>query len=497
MTKKIKKILMSNRGEISLRVLKTCREMNIQMVSVSTPEEKDYPHAKEADQNLCLGSGPLSETYLNMDKLISLALDSNCDAIHPGYGFLSENPIFAKKVVDAGLIFIGPQPEVMILMGDKQSSKKKMQSIGVPLIPGYHGDDQSQKTLLQEAQKIGLPLLIKASAGGGGKGMRIVRSMEEFVDALEGAKREAQNAFGDDKVLLEKFIENPRHIEIQVFSDTHGNHLHLFERECSIQRRYQKVIEESPSPFLTPELREKICAAAVKITSEINYKGAGTIEFMADHDGFYFLEMNTRLQVEHPVTEMVTGLDLVKWQILVAQGEKLPLKQGQIVQKGHAFEVRLYAENADQEFLPTTGPLLAWGKTMLRDVRLDTGYNAGNDVGMNFDPMLAKLVVWGSSREEARLKTIQALQQVGPLGLVTNNTYTQRVLKHPAFIKGETWTHFLSTHSQELQPKEPADETLAKALALSLIGFDEGRSRVQGQAVQLDVWDRLAGFRNV
>lgn len=499
-TTKIKKILMANRGEISLRVLSTCREMGIPMVSVYTNDEADLPHATKADQSVCLGSGALSQTYLNQELLIQVARDTGCDAIHPGYGFLSENSTFARKVSEAGLIFIGPSPESMELMGDKQASKVKMKDLGVPLIPGYHGEDQTLATLQKEAQKIGPPLLIKASAGGGGKGMRIVRDLNEFESSLDSAKREAMNAFGDDRVLLERFIENPRHIEIQVFSDSHGNHLHLFERECSIQRRYQKVVEESPSPFVTQEWREKFCEAALKITRGLNYLGAGTIEFMADKKGLYFLEMNTRLQVEHPVTEMVTGLDLVKWQILAADGQKLPLAQDEIQQRGHALEVRLYAENADNDFMPTSGPLLAWGKSLLRHTRLDTGYAEGNDVGTGFDPMIAKLIVWGEDREEARKKMIQALKNYGPLGLMTNNAFLQRVLAHPKFISGETWTHFLQTHKDELKPEETSDEQMAQALAYALLREKSRPStRTSGQMSatgSVGPWVELLGFRN-
>jgi len=497
-TQIIKKILMANRGEISLRVLSTCREMDIPMVSVYTESEADLPHANEADQSVCLGAGALSETYLNQELLIQVAKDTGCNAVHPGYGFLSENAHFARKVSDAGLIFIGPSPESMELMGDKQASKFRMKELGVPLIPGYHGSDQSVRTLKDEAKKIGTPLLIKASAGGGGKGMRIVRELNEFESSLDSAKREAMNAFGDDRVLLERFIENPRHIEIQVFSDSHGNHLHLYERECSIQRRYQKVVEESPSPFVLDEWRAKFCEAALKITRGLDYLGAGTIEFMADAKGLYFLEMNTRLQVEHPVTEMVTGLDLVKWQILAASGEKLPLSQEQIVQRGHALEVRLYAENADNDFMPTSGPLMAWGKSILRHTRLDTGYTDGNEVGTGFDPMIAKLIVWGEDREEARLKMIKALKSYGPLGLLTNNAFLQRVLEHPKFISGETWTHFLETHKDELRPPEVGDHQMAKALGYALLrsssrpGSPAQTSRLRTEGP----WQELVGFRN-
>ncbi|MBC7429303.1 MAG: ATP-grasp domain-containing protein [Bacteriovorax sp.] len=498
MTKKINKILIANRGEIALRVIQTAHEMGIKTVTLYTDEEINLPHASAGDESFNLGSGALKDTYLNQEKIIGIAQSCGADAVHPGYGFLSEKSSFAKKVREAGLIFIGPSPESIDLMGDKKTSKTKIQELGVPSIPGYHGDNQEISFLMKEAKKIGLPVLIKASAGGGGKGMRIVYDESEFQSALEGAKREALNAFGDETVLLEKYITSPRHIEIQVMSDQHGNHFHLFERECSIQRRYQKIIEESPSPAVTPELRKKMTEAAIKITSGINYEGAGTIELILDTDGsFYFLEMNTRLQVEHPVTEMVTGLDLVRLQITVAQGDKLPFTQNDLKQRGHAIEVRIYAEDPDNEFLPSIGLIKKIGKTTVRDTRLDCGYIDGNAVTISFDPMLAKLISWGESREVAARKLNLALNDILFLGLKTNRDYLKRILTLPEFHNGETYTHFVKTYEDKLQKKTPSKEQTAMAVAAFLLKKNQSSSNGQSAVKANNVWESLSGFRNI
>lgn len=493
--KKIKKILIANRGEIALRVILTAREMGIKTVTLYTDEEKSLPHTTAGDESFCLGSGALKDTYLNQQKIIDIAKACGADAIHPGYGFLSEKASFARLVRDSGLIFIGPTPESIDLMGDKKRSKIKIQQLGVPSIPGYHGDNQEVIHLISEAHKIGFPVLIKASAGGGGKGMRIVERESEFQAALEGAKRESLNAFGDDTVLLEKYITSPRHIEIQVMSDQHGNHFHLFERECSIQRRYQKIVEESPSPAVTTGLRAKMTEAAIKITSGIDYIGAGTIELILDTDGkFYFLEMNTRLQVEHPVTEMVTGLDLVQLQILVAQGEKLPFKQDEITQKGHAIEVRLYAEDPDNDFLPSIGQIKKIGKTSLRHVRLDCGYVDGNEVSISFDPMLAKLISWGENRNLAADKLDLALNEVVFLGVKTNRDYLKRILGLSEYREGLTFTHFVKTYEEKLKPKMKTKEDRALAIAAAIFN---GKTNDLSATKNLDVWNGLMGFRNI
>ena len=492
--KKLKKILIANRGEIALRVLKTCREMGIKAVTIYTDEETHLPHAKAGDESVNLGTGPLKETYLNHEKLIEIATKLGVDAIHPGYGFLSENATFCQKVAKAGIKFIGPSPEAMTLMGDKTGSKRKMEEIKIPLIPGYHGDEQNADFLKKEANKIGYPVLIKASAGGGGKGMRVVDQESDFNEALEAAKREAMNAFGDDRVLIEKYIRNPRHIEIQVMSDQHGNHTHIFERECSIQRRHQKIVEESPSPALDAKLRAEMSEVATKISKSINYEGAGTIEFILDGDvpgAFYFLEMNTRLQVEHPVTEMVSGLDLVRLQILVAQGEKLPYTQQDLIQRGHSIELRIYAEDPDNGFLPSTGKIHYVGETK---ARLDTGYADGNEVTISFDPMLAKLVVYGATREDAVAAALAALKEIPFLGVITNRDYLSRILNHKKFLSGETFTHFVQTYKEELAPTELTESEMAQVIAAHFLSSHNAQT-VVSMNTQTSAWERLTGFR--
>ena len=494
---KIKKILVANRGEIALRVLKTAREMGIKVVTVYADDDKNLPHALFADESYSLGSGTLADTYLNKAKLIEVTKKSGADAIHPGYGFLSENEEFARMVEGAGIIFIGPTPESIVLMGDKIGSKKALEKIKIPLTPGYHGDDQSEDNLVKEAKKIGYPILIKASAGGGGKGMRIVHEDSELLESIRGAKSEGLKSFGSDKVLIEKYVVNPRHIEVQLMSDTHGNHLHFFERECSIQRRYQKVVEETPAPNMSQEVRLKICETAVEIAKGINYRGAGTVEFIMSQDGsYYFMEMNTRLQVEHPVTEMVTGSDLVKFQIMVAQGDKLPVKQSDIKQKGSAIECRIYAEDPDNNFMPSIGKIERIGTPTLRDVRLDCGFLDGTEVGVNYDPMLAKLVVWGETREIAISKSIQSLDEVLFLGVKTNRDYLKRILAHKDFVKGNTHTHFIPDHKAELEPSALSSDDVAALIGA--LSFSQTKKVVSSGSVALNrtPWTELTGFRN-
>lgn len=496
---KIKKILVANRGEIALRVLKTAKEMGIKIVTIYAEDDKNLPHALFSDEAYSLGQGPLSETYLNKHKIIDIAKKSGADAIHPGYGFLSENAEFCSMVEKAGIIFIGPTSESIILMGDKIGSKVALEKINIPMIPGYHGDNQDVSFLETKAKEIGFPVLIKASAGGGGKGMRIVHEESELRDAISGAKSEALKAFSNDKVLIEKYIVNPRHIEVQLMSDTHGNHLHFFERECSIQRRYQKVVEETPAPNLSDDLRKRICETAAEISKGINYRGAGTVEFILTPDGkFYFLEMNTRLQVEHPVTEMVTGHDLVRYQIIVAEGEKLNLKQSDIKQNGHAIECRIYAEDPDNDFMPSIGKIDRIGVPTLRDVRLDCGFLDGTEVGVNYDPMLAKLVVWGESRELAISKTIASLDEVLFLGVKTNRDYLKRILAHKEFVKGHTHTHFIPDHKAELSAKEFSQDNFADLIAALAFGESKrgsGKVVMAGASSQTP-WTTLTGFRN-
>ncbi len=493
---KIKKILVANRGEIALRVLKTAKEMGIKVATVYAEDDKNLPHALFSDEAYSLGSGVLQDTYLNKKKLIEITKKCGADAIHPGYGFLSENEEFARMVESAGIIFIGPTPESIILMGDKIGSKKALEKIGIPLTPGYHGDDQSEETLMREARKIGFPVLIKASAGGGGKGMKIVHQESELAEGIRGAKSEGLKSFGSDKVLIEKYVLNPRHIEVQLMSDTHGKHLHFFERECSIQRRYQKVVEETPAPNMSQELRLKVCQTAVEIARGINYRGAGTVEFIMAQDGqFYFMEMNTRLQVEHPVTEMVTGHDLVKYQIMVAQGQELPLKQDDIKQKGQAIECRIYAEDPDNDFMPSIGKIHRIGTPTLRDVRLDCGFLDGTEVGVNYDPMLAKLIVWGETRELAIAKSIRSLDEVLFLGVKTNRDYLKRILTHKNFIAGFTHTHFIPDHKEELRPKDLSDTDLADFIAAISFASFKNSAKTSVDTIR-NPWTELTGFRN-
>jgi 3-methylcrotonyl-CoA carboxylase alpha subunit len=493
---KIKKILVANRGEIALRVLKTAKEMGIKVATVYAEDDKSLPHALFADESYSLGAGALADTYLNKAKLVEVAKRCGADAIHPGYGFLSENTEFATMVEGAGLVFIGPTPESIVLMGDKIGSKKALEKINIPMIPGYHGDNQDDAFLSQKAMEIGFPVLIKASAGGGGKGMRIVHEESELIDSIRGAKSEGLKSFSSDKVLIEKYVVNPRHIEVQLMSDTHGNHLHFFERECSIQRRYQKIIEETPAPNLSQELRLKICQTAVQIAAGINYRGAGTVEFILAPDGhYYFLEMNTRLQVEHPVTEMVTGYDLVKCQIMVAQGDKLPMKQMDIKQKGQAIECRIYAEDPDNNFMPTIGRIDTIGVPTLRDVRLDCGFLDGTEVGVNYDPMLAKLIVWGEDRKLAISKTIHSLDEVLFLGVKTNRDYLKRILGHKDFIAGQTHTHFIPDHKSELAPDELNQDHFASLIA-ALSFSQKKQTFIGGQEALTNPWTTLSGFRN-
>lgn len=489
----IKKILIANRGEIALRIISTCREMGIKTVTIFTEAEKDYPHAFFSDESYNLGSGPLSSTYLNQNLIIQIAKEAKCDAIHPGYGFLSENSNFVRLVEKSGLIFIGPSAESMEIMGDKIGCKLKMAEWKIPLIPGYNEENQDSSFLEKKAKEIGLPILIKASAGGGGKGMRLVRDIKEFQSSLEGAKREALAAFSDDRVLLEKYIENPRHIEVQVMGDSHGTFLHFFERECSIQRRHQKIIEETPAYNLPNTIRDQITQTAVSLISKLKYLGAGTIEFiLADTGEFYFLEMNTRLQVEHPITEMVTQTDLVRLQILVAEGKKIPFTQKDIEQKGHAVEVRIYAENPDAGFLPCVGKILHIGVPTLKNVRLDCGFLEGNDVTINFDPMLAKLISFGANRDISLDKMIHSLDEITFAGVKTNRDYLKRILSTNEYKQGLLTTNFVEIYKEILKPISLTDEQ--KALSFAALLLTENKTEDFGSP---GPWEILKNFRNI
>ena len=429
------KILVANRGEIACRVIRTCRALSVRTVAVHSSADAHALHVEMADEAYEIGGPRPADSYLRGDRIIEVALASGARAIHPGYGFLSENEDFARAVEAAGLVFIGPTPEAIEKMGLKDRAKAILEKAGVPVVPGYHGENQDDAFLAQQAAKIGFPLLVKAVAGGGGRGMRLVANAGEFDAQLAAARREAKGAFGDDRVLLERFVKEPHHIEFQVFGDAHGNCVHLFERECSIQRRHQKVLEESPSPFLDEELRHRMGKAAVAAAKAIGYRGAGTVEFIVGADRqFFFMEMNTRLQVEHPVTEMITGEDLVEWQLRVAAGEELPLRQDEILTGGHAIEVRLCAENPSNGFLPETGRI-----AVLRtppeapDVRLDTGVREGDTVSVFYDSMIGKLVCWGDNREEAARRLRDALARTEILGVRTNLAFLERLVAHPAY----------------------------------------------------------------
>ena len=445
-----KKILVANRGEIAVRIIKACQEMKIQTIAVYSEVDKKAPHVLIADESVNLGDPIPVESYLNISKIIKYALDLGADAIHPGYGFLSENPDFALSCQDKKIKFIGPSPKVISLMGDKIAAKKTMEKAGVPVIPGYHGNKQDSKSLVKEGKKIGFPLLVKAASGGGGKGMRIVHNEDVLEESIESAKRESKSSFGDDTVFLEKYIDKPRHIEFQILADEYGNIIHLFERECSIQRRHQKIIEETPSPVMTKELRKKMGEAAIKAAKAVGYYNAGTVEFMVDgHHNFYFMEMNTRLQVEHPITEMTTGIDLAKWQIKIASKEKLNLKQKDIIQRGHAIECRIYAENPSNGFLPSIGNINEIEMPTGPNIRNDTGIYAGIQITPYYDPMLSKLVVCSENRDESINKMIWALSNYVIMGVTTNISFLKKVLDHNEFRRGNITTHFIDNYFKD------------------------------------------------
>ncbi len=470
-----KKILIANRGEIACRVIRTCRRLGIATVAVYSDADRHALHVQQANEAIHIGPAQAAESYLNMNRILAAAKETGAEALHPGYGFLSENSEFARRCQQAGLVFIGPKPESMDAMASKSAAKSLMEKAGVSVVPGYHGNDQSLKKLQTEAQRIGFPLMIKATAGGGGKGMRVVGAAEEFEAALDGAKREAKNAFGDDTVLLEKYINRPRHIEFQVFGDSYGNVVHLFERECSLQRRFQKVVEETPSPFLDATTRKRMGAAAVAAAKAVNYVNAGTIEFIVGTDqAFYFMEMNTRLQVEHPVTEETTGLDLVEWQLRVADGERLPLAQQHIAQRGHAIEVRLYAENADNDFLPVTGRIEAFETPDDEYVRIDTGVRSGDDIGIFYDPMIAKISVHGKDRAEAVKQLRATLAQTAVFGLITNLPLLRGIARHPDFASGAFDTGFIARELTNLLARPPLSApVVAAAVAAEWATLDD------------------------
>jgi len=514
-----KKILVANRGEIAIRVIRACKELGIKTVAVYSDADKNALHVQHADEAIHIGDSSPKESYLDMDKIIGAAKQTNADAIHPGYGFLSENASFAGKVASAQLTFIGPSADSIRAMGDKAESKMAMKKAGVPTVPGFE-ELESESDFKKAAQEIGYPVLVKAAAGGGGKGMRVVNDESELTESIESARREALNAFGDERLLIEKYLPAAHHIEFQVFGDQHGKLVHIFERECSVQRRHQKIIEETPSPLLTPELRAQMGQAAVKAARAVNYYNAGTVEFIFDpllstlrqgsRQAFFFLEMNTRLQVEHPITELTTGLDLVQWQIRVAAGEHFPYSQEQLTQRGHAIECRIYAEDPANGFLPSTGKLLQYIEPRGPGIRVDSGFAAGDKVTHFYDPLLAKLIVHAENRETAIQRMQTALREFVVHGVITNIDFLQDVLSHPDFRNGEVTTRWvestflesdsLLSMSQEQAPglqKKPSIEAL---IAASLADFTVGNRKSEivnsNEPDPYSPWKNQSGFRN-
>jgi geranyl-CoA carboxylase alpha subunit len=476
MASRFRTVLIANRGEIACRIIRSARAKGYRTVAVYSEADPDALHVRLAHEAVAIGPAPVAQSYLSIEKIIGAAKQSGADAIHPGYGFLSENAAFARACADAGLIFIGPSADAIRVMGDKAEAKRCMIAAGVPCVPGYRDAEQSDARLTEEAARIGFPLMVKAAAGGGGRGMRLVREAAALSGALRAARSEAKNAFGDDRLLLERAIVDARHVEIQVFGDAQGNVIHLGERDCSVQRRHQKVVEEAPSPAVDSDLRARMGAAAVQAAKAINYVGAGTIEFMLDRSGtFYFLEMNTRLQVEHPVTELVTGLDLVALQFDVAEGRELPIAQEDLRLEGHAIEVRLYAEDARKKFLPQTGAIHLFEPATGEGIRVDHGLTRSGVVTPFYDPMLAKIVAHGADREEARRRLVAALEATVLLGVTTNKEFLIDVLETEAFVRGEVTTEFIDRHMKIGSAASPPDfETVAIAAALFSDGPGQG-----------------------
>jgi len=488
-------LLIANRGEIACRVAATARRLGIKTIAVYSDADAESKHVAACDVAVRLGPAPASESYLKADDILRVALEHGAQAIHPGYGFLSENEAFAQACTKAGICFVGPPASAIAAMGSKSAAKTLMQKAGVPLVPGYHGDEQAPEFLRQQADAMGYPVLIKASAGGGGKGMRVVTASKDFIAALTSCKREAIASFGDDKVLIERYLQKPRHIEIQVFSDTHNQHVYLFERDCSVQRRHQKVIEEAPAPGMTDARRQAMGEAAIAAARAVNYVGAGTVEFIAEPDGkFYFMEMNTRLQVEHPVTEMITGLDLVEWQLRVASGERLPKTQQELQRCGHAIEARIYAENADKDFLPSIGRLMHLEFPMHdaftnADVRVDGGVRAGDAISPYYDPMIAKLIVRGADREQARARMLRALAATQIVGVHTNVAFLSRLMGDEAFAQADLDTGLIERRRETLLPA-PAP-VMRESLLLATAAVLEQEKERDTQ----DPWAERNGWR--
>ncbi|MCD4736983.1 MAG: acetyl-CoA carboxylase biotin carboxylase subunit [Bacteroidales bacterium] len=496
--KVFKKILIANRSEIAVRVIRSAQELGIETVAVYSSADEEGLHVELADEAWSLGESiELSETYLNIEKIIDIAQLTGSEAIHPGYGFLAENPAFVAACEKAGIVFIGPNTRAIQLMGNKIESREFIKKIGIPMTAGITGDNE---TLIKKAKEIPLPILVKAAAGGGGKGMRIVKDLKDLPEILESTSREAKSYFGDETIFIEKYVEEPRHIEIQVIGDNFGNVVHLYERECSIQRRYQKIIEESPSPTLTQEVREKMGTAAVKIAKEIGYNNAGTVEFLVDKDlNFYFLEMNTRIQVEHPVTEMVTGIDIVMEQILIAAGNELSIHQEDVFQDGHAIECRIYAEDPSNSFLPSPGDMSLYLEPEGEDIRIDTGIQYATTIQSFYDPMISKLIVWGDTREKAREKMIDALQSYIIQGIKTNITYLIQLMQQQVYIDNQINTRYCDDHTDEIVEmieKEKLEIRVHFPIGAFLI-YDFHRNLLNTENQDYDVWDMIGYWRDL
>jgi 3-methylcrotonyl-CoA carboxylase alpha subunit len=488
-----RKVLVANRGEIAVRVARTCRVMGIPTVGVFSEADRGARHVRETDEAVEIGPPEAARSYLSIEAILGAARRTGADAVHPGYGFLSQNGDFAEAVARAGLVFIGPPADVHRRMGDKKEARRLMASAGVPVLPGYEGDDQSDARLAAEAARLAWPLMLKPSRGGGGKGMRVVGRAEEFAPALAAGRREARAAFGDDAMVLERFVPRARHVEVQVLGDAHGTILHLGERECSLQRRHQKVVEETPSPALTPAGREALCRAGVSAARAVSYLNAGTVEFLLDPAGsFFFLEMNTRLQVEHPVTEAVTGLDIVRLQVEVAAGRPLGLVQEDVRAHGHALECRLYAEDPDRDDLPSPGRILLLAPPEGPGVRFDAGVETGSEVSVHYDPLLAKLVTWGRDRTESVARMRAALADTAVLGVTTNLARLRAIVEHPAFAAGELHTGFIDEHLRELSP---AAGPPPEALAAALLALGTASPAAAGPRPVPDPWASLGGWR--
>ena len=494
LVRRFDKLLIANRGEIACRIIRTAKRMGLTTVVVLSDADRDAMHVNLADEAVLIGPASAKDSYLHIEAIIDAARTTGAEAIHPGYGFLSENADFAQACADAGLVFVGPSAATIRLTGSKSAAKALMESSGVPVVPGYHGDDQSPQALQTAADAVGYPVLIKASAGGGGRGMRVVGNAGELAEAIASAKREAGAAFGNDQVLIEKYVARPRHIEVQVFGDTHRNVVSLFERECTLQRRHQKVVEEAPAIGITAERRAEMAAVARAAAQAAGYVGAGTVEFIADAHGFYFIEMNTRLQVEHPVTEMITGVDLVEWQLRVAFGEPLPLRQDEIGARGHAIEARIYAENPDKGFLPATGTIREWREPGGEGIRVDTGFRAGDAVTPYYDALLAKLIAWGADRTEALDRLVGALGRFEIVGVTTNLDFLKALLIHPMVARGEIDTGFIEREISALTRTKPAVAALDLAAACVAILIREQHEHEQVLSQDSSPWNRTDGW---